>query len=309
MRVRKGRYPFIFGFLLAPVVVYVVFVISPYAQTFYYSLTDWKGFSGKVSFVGLSQYSRILHDTVFWTALRHNLLMLVLLPPVTIALALFFAFMLNAGGRANRAGVRGVAGSGLYKALLFFPQVLPITTIAVLWQQIYRTDGEGPLNRLLIAVGLVDPKNPILWLSDTRLVLWCVMFVMLWSTVGFYLVLFSAAMSGIPREIYESALLDGAGRVHAFRHVTLPLLRDHVQMVWVYVGIAALDGFTYVFVMTPEQGGPNHASEVMGTWIYYNAFTRGEPAYGAAMAVAMCVVVLTLSVVSLRLTRRERVEL
>ena len=307
--IRQGKYWFVARFLALPLAIYVVFVVSPYLQTIYYSLTDWRGFSASAPFVGLRQYRRVLHDDVFWRALAHNGLFLLVLPAATVLLALFLAFMLNVGGRGNRAGVQGVRGSSVYRIVFFFPQVLSVAIIAVLWQQVYRTDGEGLLNRALIAAGLVDPGRPVLWLSDPRLVLWCIMFVSVWSAAGFYMVLFSAAMQSIPRDIVEAALLDGAGRARLFLRVIIPLLWDSVQLSWVYLAIAAMDGFAFVFIMTPDQGGPNHASEVMGTWVFYNAFGRGQPALASAMAVVMTAATLVLAAVSLRLSRRERVEM
>ena len=306
---RYGRYRFVASFLVLPLVLYVVFVISPYVQTFYYSLTSWRGYSANAPYVGLANYRTVQHDDVFWGALRHNGLFLLVLPLGTIMLALFFAFMLNVGGRGDRAGVRGVRGSGLYKVIFFFPQVLSVAIIAVLWQQIYRTDNEGLLNRALIAVGLVDPNKPVLWVSDPQLVLWCITFTWVWSFVGFFMVLFSAGMQSIPRDIYESAMLDGAERRTTFFRITLPLLWDNVQVAWVYIAILAMDMWPYVYIMTPDQGGPNHSSEVMGTWIWFNAFNRSQPGLASAMAVVMFAVTIVIALVSLRLSRRERVEL
>ena len=307
--IRQGKYLFVARFLALPLALYLVFVVSPYLQTVYYSLTDWRGFSSAAPFVGLRQYARVFHDGVFWMAVEHNGLFLLVLPIATILLALFLAFMLNLGGRGDRAGVRGVRGAAAYRIVFFFPQVLSVAIIAVLWQQVYRTDSEGLLNRALIAVGLVDPDRPVLWLSDPRLVLWCIIFVSLWSTAGFYMVLCSAAMRSIPRDIVEAAMLDGAGRGRLFLRITIPLLWDTVQLSWVYLAITAMDGFAFVFIMTPDQGGPNHASEVLGTWVFYNAFGRGQPALASAMAVVMTAGTLVLAAASLRLSRRERIEL
>src|SRR4051794_11952256 len=105
---RQGRYPFIISMLVVPVVLYAVFVLSPYAQAFYISLTDWSGYTAAKNFVGMSNYSKLVHDPVFWTSVRHNLLAVVVIPLVTIALALFFATMLNVGGRKGQAAIQGV---------------------------------------------------------------------------------------------------------------------------------------------------------------------------------------------------------
>ncbi|WP_309062314.1 sugar ABC transporter permease, partial [Streptomyces sp.] len=238
---RKGQHRFVAGFLLFPVALYLIFVIWPYIQTFGYSLTDWKGQSQTFSFVGLDNYTRLLEDDIFMGAIWHNILFLVFIPVITILLALFFAFMLNAGGRGRSGGVSGVAGSKYYRVVYFFPQVLSLAIMAVLFGAVYRSDSGGMLNGVLIKLGLVDKNSPVEWLNEPNIVLWALILVVVWHGVGFYLVLFSAAMQSIPRDIYEAALIDGAGRAQSFFRITLPLLWDSVQTAWVYLGIAAMD--------------------------------------------------------------------
>lgn len=131
---RHRKYPFIVGFLILPVLLYAVLVIWPYLQTFGYSLTDWSGASQQMNFVGLKNYGKLFGDSVFMTALQHNLLLLIVLPIATILLALFFAFMLNVGGRSGTGGVQGVRGAGFYKVVFFFPQVLSVAILSVLFQ-------------------------------------------------------------------------------------------------------------------------------------------------------------------------------
>jgi N-acetylglucosamine transport system permease protein len=309
MRYRK--YPFIVGFLIVPVALYALLVIWPYIQTFGYSLTDWSGESQVMHFVGLKNYSTLFSDPVFRTALWHNVLLLIFLPLITILLALFFAFMLNVGGRSSTGGVRGVRGAGVYKVVFFFPQVLSIAILAVLFQAVYRSDGGGLLNGVLLKLGLEDPQHPIEWLNDPSFVLWCILAILVWSGVGFYLVLFSAAMQSIPKDIYEAALLDGAGRFHTFSRVTLPLLWDSVQTAWVYLAIAAMDCFALVSTLTPGVaygGGPDYHSEVLSTLLMRNFLFYGKSGYACAMGVVILFFTLILSAVTLRATRRERIE-
>ncbi|WP_371575949.1 carbohydrate ABC transporter permease [Streptomyces sp. NBC_01314] len=307
---RKGQNRFVAGFLLAPVALYVTFVIWPYIQTFGYSLTDWKGQSQTFSFIGLDNYTALFQDDIFLQAIWHNILFLVFIPVITILLALFFAFMLNAGGRGRAGGVSGVTGSGFYKIVYFFPQVLSLAILAVLFGAVYRSDSGGMLNGLLLKLGLVDESSPVEWLNEPNFVLWALILVVVWHGVGFYLVLFSAAMQAIPRDIYEAALIDGAGRAHTFFRITLPLLWDSVQTAWVYLGIAAMDMFILVSTMTAGEygGGPDHHSEVMATVMMRNFLLYGRSGYACAMGVVMLLLTLIVSVVMLRATRRERVE-
>ncbi|WP_031512883.1 carbohydrate ABC transporter permease [Streptomyces sp. NRRL F-5123] len=305
---RHGKYRFIIGFLAIPVALYGVFVISPFVQDFQISMTDWTGLTPDKHYIGFENYRKIIHNHLFWQSLWHNVLLLLIVPVVTLALGLFFAFMLNVGGRRRGASVTGVRGSGAYKIIFFFPQVLSVTVIAILWQQIYNPDpDEGVLNALLSNVGLSSLTQS--WLGDPHLALGCIMAVMVWANVGFYVVLFSAGMASIPTEIYEASLLDGAGRAVTFFKVTLPLLADTVATGWVYMGIIAMDAFAFVQLMSVNYGGPDEKTDVVPLLLYKTAF-RDNSQYGlaAAMGVAMLVVTLLFAVLTLRLSRRERIE-
>ena len=314
---RHGKTRFVMGFLALPLALYVWYVVWPFAQSIGYSFTDWGGYSDEQHYIGFANYVRLFNDELIRIAFWHNVFFLITVPVITIALALFFAFLLNVGGRGNRAGIRGVWGSGVYKIIFFFPQVLSLVLIAVMWQAIYRGDDQGLLNGLLIKTGLVDKDHPLGFVADPTpflgvpAVLWWILFIAVWGGVGFYLVLFSAAMQAIPKDIYEAALLDGASRVTSFFRVTLPLLRDTVSIAWVYLGFIALDMYALVFVMTPSQGGPNHASEIFASVLNFTAFNSsrsGRYGYACAMGVALGIFTMILAALQLRITRRERLE-
>ncbi|MFE1327065.1 carbohydrate ABC transporter permease [Streptomyces sp. NPDC058741] len=306
---QHGKYRFIVGFLALPLGLYALFVVWPFLQSIYYSFTDWTGLSPEFEMVGFGNYSRMLDDEIFWKSLQHSLLFALLLPVVTIGLALFFAFMINVGGRKRKNGpvVTGVRGSSFYKIVYFFPQVLSIAIVALLFAFAYNPDS-GAINSLLRGIGL-DGVQP-LWLGDPGLALWAVTAVLVWSTVGFFVVLFSAGMASIPGEMYEAALLDGANRVTTFFRITLPLLWDTVQSGWVYMGILALgaESFAVVQIMTTGPGGPDYSTTVMVLYVYQKAFRDGQAAYATTIGVALLVVTLAFAAVVMRLGRRERLE-
>ena len=300
----RGKRLFIATFLLPPILLYAVFVVSPYVQAFQISTTNWGGLSPDFEFVGLANFERLVTDSVFWNALRHNAILLVLLPVATILLGLFFASAISVGGRADRAGVHGVRGSGFYRVVYFFPQVLSVAIVGVLWKEMYAPNS-GLINGLLRAVGLGAWAQP--WLGDPRFAFWCLLVVLLWSNVGFYVVLFGAAMQSIPRDIYEAALLDGAGRMATLFRITIPLVWDSIQVAWVYLAILAIDAFAVAQIVT--NGGPGYSSDVVGLRLYKTAFNDSQFGYASALGVAMFLLTLTVAAVFLRVTRRERVEL
>jgi N-acetylglucosamine transport system permease protein len=300
---RQGKYRFITGFLAAPVTLYLVFVIWPYIQTIQISLTNWNGFSTP-SYVGLDNFKNLFSDDIFWAAVRHHLLMLLVLPLATVIIALFFSFLLNVGGKLEGGQLRGVKGSGVYKVIFFLPQVLAVAIVGVLFQAIYRPDKSGVINGLLDKIGIA----PVGWLTNPNLALWSIIGVMVWQAVGFYVVLFSAGMASIPKELFEAAALDGAGRLTLFFRVTLPLLRDTLQVGWVYLGIAAFDGFAIVQVLSVDRGGPDHATTVLPLETWRNAFTFAKDGYASAMGVVLFFMTLTFAALTLRVTRRESIE-
>jgi N-acetylglucosamine transport system permease protein len=301
---RHGRYPFIIGFLIAPVAIYVVFVIAPYVQAFYIALTNWRGFAPP-TWAGFDNFTRMAGDDAFWKAIKHHAILLVTLPLVTIAIALFFAFLLNVGGRSKGGTMSGVWGSKFYRVVFFFPQLLALPIIGVLFSTVYRPNSSGLIDGVLIKFGL----PPIGWLINPNLALWSVIAVLIWQAVGFYVVLFSAGMASIPRDIFEAAELDGATQGTMFLRVTLPLLWDTLQVAWVYLGIAAFDAFAIVDVLTVDRGGPDNNTTVLAELIYQNAFQFGRFGYASAMGVALFFLTITFAALTLRVTRRESVEL
>ncbi|AVT34780.1 ABC transporter permease [Plantactinospora sp. BC1] len=300
---RQGKYPFVIGFLFLPVTIYAVFVIAPYAQAFQLAMTNWRGI-GAPEWIGFENFQRLFNDTAFWKAVQHHGILLLALPLITIAIALFFAFLLNVGGGSKGGQRVGVRGSAFYRVVFFFPQVLAVAIIAVLFQMVYRPDESGLINGVLTKIGL----DPVFFLINPNLALWSIIGVLVWQAVGFYVVLFSAGMASIPTEIYEAAEIDGATKVTLFFRVTLPLLWDTLQVAWVYLGIAAFDAFAIVAVLSVDSGGPDGATTVLAMEIYRNAFVYGRAGYASAMGVALFFLTITFAALALRVSKRESIE-
>ncbi|MGX6606403.1 carbohydrate ABC transporter permease [Micromonosporaceae bacterium Da 78-11] len=301
---RHGRYPFIIGFLAVPVALYSVFVVAAYVQTFQLSLYSWSGLGPMNDFVGLDNFVKLFHDNLFWKSVRHNLFLLILLPIITIVIALVFAFLLNVGGGSKGGVTRGVWGSKFYRVVFFFPQLLALAIVAVIFGRVFGSDKSGMLNGLF-----PSSWDPWLFLADERWALACILAVLVWQAVGFYVVLFSAGMGSISQEIYEAAALDGATRVTLFFRITVPLLWSTIQVAWVYLGIAAFDAFALVNIMSVDRGGPNGATSVLSMMIYRNAFEYSQAGYASAIGVVLFFLTLTFAALTLRVTRRDAVEL
>lgn len=286
-------------FLLPALIIYAVFVLYPYGRAFYLSLTSWSGVSSNMPFVGLDNYRRLLQDTRFMDALSRNGQILIVLPLVTITIALLFATMFTQGGK-------GIKGAGFYRVVYFFPQVMSAVVIGMLFTYVYHPT-TGLLNGLLRVIGLDNLTRA--WLGDPAVALWAVVAVAIWSSIGFYMVIFMAGMQSIPPSFYEAAVIDGASGWRQFRDITLPLLWDTLRTAIIYIAIAALDFFTLLQVMTG--GGSSvtaRKTEVVALYMYNEAFGRSRWGSASAVGVILLILTLFLSVVVMRLTRRETYE-
>jgi N-acetylglucosamine transport system permease protein len=275
-------------FLGLPLVIFVVFVVSPFVQAIYYSMTDWKGFSADMNFTGLDNYVKLFHDDTFRHAVLNNIKLAIVVPLVTIILALAIASMVTVGG-PSRGPVRGIRASSFYRVVSFFPYAVPAIVIGLIWAQVY-DPAAGLLNGFLTAIGLGRFQD-FAWLGETSTAMPASMFVIIWASIGFYTVLFVAAIKGIPAEIYESARMDGAGRLRTSWSITLPLIRDNVQTAYIYIGILALDAFVYMQAMN-SGGGPNNSTLTMSQYLLTTAFKKGQFGYATAMGVTLAVVTL-----------------
>lgn len=293
------KYRLIVPFLLPAILLYGLFVVWPYAQAIYVSLTSWRGVSSNRPFVGLDNYQRLWQDTRFHEALGRNGQLLVVLPLVTVAIALTFAALFTQGSQRVR-------GAGFYRVVYFFPQIIPAVIVGILWSYIY-TPNIGLLNGVLRAAGLEGLTRS--WLTDPATVLWAIVAVAIWSSVGFYMVIFLASMQSIPTSFYEAAILDGATRWTSFKDITFPLIWETLRTSIIYLAIAALDFFILVVVVS---GGSTtmgaRRAEVAAVYLYNQAFDSSRWGYASAIGVVLLILTLLLSVVIMRVTRRETYE-
>jgi N-acetylglucosamine transport system permease protein len=290
---------FMVVFLVVPVALFLVFVIWPFGQAIYYALSDWSGFTADYNIIGLENFRDLLHDELFKKAVRNNILLAFIVPIVTIAIALLFATMMTIGG-SSHGQLRGLRNSSFYRVVSFFPYVIPAIVIGLIWSQVYGPSS-GLLNGVLTKIGL-DGFQDFAWLGEEKSARWAVMFVMIWGFVGFYMVLFIAAIKGVPAEIYDAARIDGAGRWRMTTSVTIPMIRDAVQTAYIYLGIVALDAFVYMQALAPA-GGPNNSTLTISQKLFRTAFTDGKFGYASAMGVVLAIVTLVFAAIVFTVNR------
>ena len=287
------RVSFMAVFLFLPLLVFGVFELSPYVQAVYYAMTDWGGFSTTMNFVGLNNFTRMFADDMFLKALRNSVVLGVVVPTITLAAAFAIACVVTTGGR-SLGRIEGLKGSGFYRIVSFFPYCVPAIVIGLIWAQVFDPQ-RGLLNGALTALGL-ETFNGFAWLGMEATAMPSSIFVIVWGFIGFYTVLFVASIKGIPAETYEAARLDGASRFRIAIHVTLPQVLSSIQTAYIYLGLTAIDSFTFMAALN-STGGPNYSTLTISQLLYTTAFKKGQFGYATAMGVVLALVTLVYALI------------
>jgi len=285
------------AFLLPAVAIMLAFMFIPMVSAILLSFQSWNGLTSS-TWVGLGNYRDLLQDPLFLNAFEHTALFVVVTVLFQTVIPLLVAVLL----------FKGVRGSVFFRTVYFMPTVISLAVSGLLWSIIYDPTN-GVLNIVLGKLGLQSLEKP--WLADTGTVLPSIMVVSIWQSLGFYLLIFYAGLQGIPRDIYEAASTDGANAWQRFRHVTIPLLAPVITVVVVLNTINGLKAFDQIWVMTA--GGPTHASDTLGTYLYYTAFGAygsANPQLGYASAIGVLILVLSavISIVQIRIGQSAAVE-
>jgi ABC-type sugar transport system permease subunit len=286
-----------FYFLAPAALVLLLFMAVPMVNAIMLSFQSWNGMS-PARWTGLANYATLLQDRLFLQALGNTAYFTIATTLFKTVVPLLIAVMLNSG----------IRGGTVFRTLYFMPVIISLAISGLLWAMILEPNF-GFLNEALRAVGLGNFTQ--LWLADRATVMPSIIFVSLWHDLGFYLVIYFAALRGIPQEYYEAARIDGANAWHRLIHVTVPMLRPIIVLVVVLNTINGVKAFDHIWVMTA--GGPNHASDTLGTYLYSIAFgamgsSNPRLGYAASIAIVILVLSLILSVIQIRIGRRQEVE-
>ena len=295
MNQKRNRRMFVLFCTLPTLLLFCIFTIYPLFDGLYMSFFKWSGLSGRRTFIGLANYLRLLKDPVIPRTIFNDYFLVVVKVIFIMALALLFAVVLA------QLKPRGTA---FYRFVYFFPNVMPVVTTAILWTFIFSSN-MGLLNALLGAAGLDELKRS--WLGDLHTALPCIAVVLIWAGVGLFMLMLMGAISNIPRELYEAAEIDGAGRWRQFCQITIPLIWPQIKTSVVYIITTTLNG-SYVLVQLTTLGGPANATQVMGSYLYQQAFTNYNFGYAAAIGVMILVLNLATVLIAQLVLRREKVE-
>lgn len=286
----KSKWIIVFG-LFPALLIYVIFGIVPIIQSFYYSVMDWDGMT-EMTFIGLDNFKKIFSDPIFWNSAKNNIYVVMASVLGQIPIALFIAILLN----------RKIKGAKLFRTIGFMPVVLSTVVIALTWNLIYDSQ-TGLLNNILDAVGLgTFAQN---WLGNPNLAMVAVCITIIWQFVGIYLIIFLAALQNVPKEIQESAQIDGATEWVMTWKITIPMIWDTIIVAVILCISGSLRTFDLIYVMT--HGGPSHSTDVMALYMYDNTFQNIQYGYGNAVAVVIFFFSLALIFIITRLMGKKMI--
>lgn len=268
-------------FLFPALFIYIIVVVFPTVYSLFLSFCDWNGLGAK-KFVGLKNYIQLFtSDSVFYTALRNNIIWIILTICLTVLLALLLALVLN----------RSFRGRIVYRAIFYFPYMLSWIIVGVIWKWMYNPNF-GLINQVLGMVGLDSLKGA--YLSNTKMALYCVFIAALWQGLGQPMLYFLAGLQTLPNDILEAAKIDGAGKFNLFFRVIVPMLKETFVIVLATQIIASMKVYDIVYVMT--DGGPANSTQTLATYMYNQTFTYSNLGVGSAIATVMVLIMMVVIV-------------
>ncbi len=263
--------------LAPPLVVFGVFVAWPLFSSFFYSVTDWNGFSADYHFVGLGNFARIVTDRLFLNAAINSAIWMVAAIVMPTGLGLILALLLDAR----------VAGARIFKSIFYLPICLSAVIVGQIWMWIFQPDW-GLLNTILSSVS--PEKVRYAWLAKPGTALWSVIVAWSWQQTGLAMVIFLAGLTAIPEDLLEVCEIEGAARWQRIRHVVLPLLTPSTVVVVALSVINSLKGFDILYIMTG--GGPFNSSDTLAMHMYNESFKKYLMGYGSAVSVVLFLITL-----------------
>ncbi len=285
------------GFLvlcLAPaVILFFIFMIVPTFNVFRISLYEKGAYTPDETFVGLANFKTLLTDASFIRSMQNMILLVVVVTIITFAFALVFAGILTR---------EKLKGQNFFRVVFYIPNILSVVVISGIFSAIYKPEN-GMLNSI---IGLFrDMTNPILWKGQS-LVMVSIIIAMVWQAIGYYMVMYMASMASVPQSLYESAGLDGAGRLTQFFQITIPLIWTNIRTTLTFFIISTIN-MAFLFVKAMTSGGPNGASDVALNYMYSQ---KDAGLYGYSMAIGVVIFLFSFALSALvnKVTERETLE-
>jgi len=271
-----------------------MFVIYPMFKGMYYSLYQWSGVTSEMKFIGINNYKNLLTDPYVVRAFKNEFIIIFWKIILIISISLLFAIAITRSRLGN-------SEKSFYRVVFFFPNILSVIIIANIWSFVYHPS-IGILNSALEKLGLSQLTHA--WLGEPKTVIGSLIPVVTWAGIGLFMLIFIAAIKGIPDELYDSAFIDGAGEWRQLINIIIPMIWEQLKFSVVTIIITTFSS-TYVLVLAMTQGGPNNASQVVGSYIYDQTFKQFHAGYATAIGVVLFLVILIITAVTNKIMNRE----
>lgn len=277
-----------YSFILPNLIGFLVFTFVPIVFSLLLSFCEWNS-GGKIKFVGLENFIYMFtKDRSFGKALLNTLYFTAVTVPVTLAFSLGLAILMN----------KPLKGKVFFRSVLFFPYVASLVAIAVVWMALFNPD-RGPINSMLMALGI---KNPPRWAASTTWAMPTIIGLTVWKGVGYYMIVYLAALQGVSGDLYEAAALDGANKWQQFRHVTWPGVMPTTFYILMMLMVSAFKSYDTMYITT--QGGPGEATKVLAYHIYNTAFVSSKFGYASALAMILFAIVITVTFIQFKFEKK-----
>ena len=278
-------------FLLPAGIVLLIFFFIPFFQTIGLSFLNYSNNIYNPSFAGLENYVQILHNPIFYKVMWNTLLYLVVAVPILAIIPLFLAILIN----------QKIKGITLYKILIYLPVIVSIVVAAIAFKWLYAQ--QGILNYILNVMHI----NSIGWLTDPKYAIYSVIIVTIWKGIGYYMMIYLAALMSVPKELYEACDIDGANFLTKHLTVTVPHIMPTIALVTTISSVSAMKIFAEIYVMT--KGGPLNSTKTIVYYIYEKAFENLDLGYASAMAVILLIIVMAFSLVNIFCFERNKYQI
>lgn len=272
-----------YSFILPNFLGFAIFTLIPVIFACLLSFFNWDG-SNPITFAGIDNFKRLFTDTTFKIALKNTVVYSIATVPLTLVASLGIAVLLN----------KEIKGKNIFRTIFFFPYVASLVAVAVVWNMIFNPS-MGVINNFLTSIGIANPPG---WTSSTTWAMPVIVFVSIWKNLGYYMVIYLAALQGIPKDLYEAASIDGASSWKQFKNITLPMLTPTTFFVTIMLTISCFKVFDLVYMMT--QGGPGRSTTVLVSHIYNTAFKEFSYGYSSAISMVLFAIVLVVTLIQFK---------
>ncbi|MGY3748929.1 carbohydrate ABC transporter permease [Vagococcus acidifermentans] len=288
---KKQKNLFIFFCLLPATLLILIFMVYPTVNVFFMSFFKWGGYTADKQFTGFNNFKQLIQDALFFKSFQNTILLIVIVTIVTLTLSLIFASILT------REKFRGVT---FFRVIFYIPNILSIVVIAAIFSAIYDPTS-GLLNSLLKVFRLENFQQ--LWLGNQQIVIYSISFALIWQAIGYYMVMYMAAMASIPESLYEASALEGASPFKQFFEITLPLTWSTIRTTLTFFVISTIN-LSFLLVKAMTNGGPDGSTEVFLSYMYKQAYTNSSYGYGMAIGVVVFLFSFALSAILNNITKR-----